>query len=169
MKKLQTIFIPLILLIILVGAKAPNPPAKSSSLEIKGYVYIGDDKVNDAEVRLYQDNKIVQKAITKKSKFQFILFSDMRYMVEVHKEGYVTERIQISTKEKTEFAGKYLYEFKVDLMSLKKFKGVDISSLDFPTAIIKYDAKEGEYLHDLSYSQQVKDELKKLKTEAKKK
>ncbi len=169
MKKVKALIPLLTLLVILSGAKAPNPPAKASSLEIKGYVFKGDEKVSDARVSLYQNNQVVQKAITKKSKFQFILFSDMRYMVEISKEGCVTERIQISTKEKTEFSGKYLYEFKVDLMDLKKFKGVDISDLDFPTALIKYDTKEGEYLHDLSYSQQVKDELKKLKAEARKK
>ena len=169
MKKVKTLMPLLVLLIIICGAKAPNPPAKASSLEIKGYVYHNDEKVSDAEVRLYQNNRVVQKAITKKSKFQFILFSDMRYMVEIIKDGFVTERIQISTKEKTEFSGKYLYEFKVDLMELKKFKGVDISDLDFPTALIKYNAEEGEYLHDVAYSQQVKDQLKKLKAEAKKK
>lgn len=169
MKKVKTLIPLLVLLIILSGAKAPNPLSKASSLEIKGYVYHNDDKVSDAEVRLYQNNRVVQKATTKKSKFQFILFSDMRYMVEIIKEGFVTERIQISTKEKTEFSGKYLYEFKVDLMELKKFKGVDISDLDFPTALIKYNAEEGEYLHDVTYSQQVKDQLKKLKAEAKKK
>jgi len=169
MKKVKTLIHLLVLLIIICGAKAPNPPTKASSLEIKGYVYHNDEKVSDAEVRLYQNNRVVQKAITKKSKFQFILFSDMRYMVEIIKDGFVTERIQISTKEKTEFSGKYLYEFKVDLMELKKFEGVDISDLDFPTALIKYNAEEGEYLHDVAYSQQVKDQLKKIKAEAKKK
>ena len=88
-------------------------------------------------------------------------------MIEVAKAGSITERIQISTKEKTEFGGKYLYEFRVDLMKASKFKGVDISNLDFPTAIIKYDAEEGEYLHDADYGRQVKADLKKLKTEAK--
>lgn len=169
MKKVKTL-IPLVaLLLILSGAKAPNSPAKTSSLQLKGHVLKNDEKVNDAGVRLYQNNKIVQKAMTKKGKFEFILFSGMEYMVEVFKPGCVTERIQISTKEKTEFTGKYTYEFQVDLMDLSKFKGVDISDLDFPTALIKYNAEEGEYLHDLSYSQQVKNELKKLKSEAKNK
>lgn len=169
MRKVHSLASVLILFVILVSARAPYAPAKSSSLEIKGYVFKGDEKVSDAQVSLYQNNQIVQKAITKKSKFQFILFSDMRYMVEISKDGCVTERIQISTKEKTEFSGKYLYEFKVDLMDLKKFEGVDISDLDFPTALIKYNSEEGEYLHDVAYSKQVKDELKKLKAEVKKK
>jgi len=139
---------------------------KASSLVIKGYVFEGNEKVDGALVKLYQNNKVVQMTKTKKSKFQFILFSGMRYMVEIIKPGSITERIQISTEEKTQFGGKYLYEFKVDLMSVNKFKGVDISNLDFPTAIIKYNKDDGEYKHDAAYSKQVKLELKKLRAEA---
>ncbi|MBL4593112.1 MAG: hypothetical protein JKX68_04755 [Flavobacteriales bacterium] len=140
---------------------------KVSSLEIKGYVYENDEKVDEALVKLYQNNKIVQMTKTKKSKFQFILFSGMQYMVEIDKPGAISERIQISTKERTEFGGKYTYEFRVDLMKASKFKGVDISNLDFPTALIKYNADEGEYMHDMAYGKQVRAELKKLRQEAK--
>ena len=169
MKKVYSLTSVLILLIILIGAKPPYAPAKSSSLEIKGYVIKDDVKINDAGVRLYQNNQIVEKAMTKKGKFEFILFSDMEYMVEIFKPGCITERIQISTKEKTEFSGKYTYEFQVDLMDLRKFKGVDISDLDFPTALIKYNSEEGEYMHDVPYSRTVKKELTRLRAEAKKK
>ncbi|PJB15165.1 MAG: hypothetical protein CO118_04770 [Flavobacteriales bacterium CG_4_9_14_3_um_filter_32_8] len=142
---------------------------KTSSLEIKGYIFQSDVKIDNALVKLYQNNKIVQLVNTKKgNKFQFILFSGMMYMVEVEKAGFITEKIQISTKVNTEFYGKYLYEFKVDLMNENKFKGVDISNLDFPTALIKYNTDEGEYMHDEAYSKYVSAELKKLKEEAKK-
>ena len=142
---------------------------KTSSLEIRGYIFKNEEKIDNALVKLYQNNKIVQLVNTKKgNKFQFILFSGMMYMVEVEKVGFITEKIQISTKENTEFNGKYLYEFKVDLMNENKFKGVDISNLDFPTALIKYNADEGEYMHDVVYSQFVSAELKKLKEAAKK-
>ena len=170
MKKIKLLSILFILFIALSSAIKPVLlPEKSSSLEIKGYVFEEDKKVDDALVKLYQNNKIVQMTKTKKSKFQFILFTGMQYMVEVIKEGSVSERIQISTKEKTEFGGKYTYEFRVDLMKADKFKGVDISNLDFPTAIIKYDAEEGEYMHDEAYSKEVRLDLKKLKQEAKSK
>ncbi len=157
-------------LVILLSAKNHLMlTEKTSTLEIKGYVYQNDEKAEDAEVRLYQNNKVVQRINIKKGgKFQFILFSGLAYMVEIIKEDYVTERIQISTKEKTEFNGKYLYEFRVDLKDIKSFKGVDISNLDFPTALIKYNAEEGEYMHDAVYTEKVRLELKKLKAEAKK-
>ena len=166
MKEVKLYSILIVLFAVLVSAKAPTP-AKSSSLQIKGYVFKDDKKLDNAKVKLYQNNKIVQIAKTKNSKFEFILFSDLRYMVEVSMDGCVTERIQISTLEKTEYAGKYLYEFRVDLMDLSEFKGVDISDLDFPTALIKYNSEEGEYLHDEDYSKSVRKQLKALQTEAK--
>lgn len=162
-----------ILLVLFIGlssaVKTTELAVKTSSLEIKGYVYEKDEKVDVALVKLYQNNKVVQMVKTKKSKFQFILFSGMKYMVEIQKAGSVTERIQISTEEETQFGGKYLYEFRVDLMALSKFKGVDISDLDFPTALIKYDKDEGEYMHDAAYTKQVKSDLKKLREEARSK
>lgn len=164
------LFLLLVLPLVLLSAKNHLILAeKTSTLEVKGYVYENDEKAEDAEVRLYQNNKIVQRINIKKGgKFQFILFSGLAYMVEIEKADYVTERIQISTKEKTEFSGKYLYEFRVDLKDIKSFKGVDISNLDFPTALIKYNAEEGEYLHDAVYTEKVRLELKRLKAEAKK-
>jgi len=168
MKKVKTLSILLLLLVVLSSAvKSVIYYPKASSLEIKGYVFEEDKKVDGAMVKLYQNNKIVQITKTKKSKFQFILFAGKQYMVEVDKPGSVSERIQISTKEPTEFGGKYTYEFRVDLIDATKFEGVDISNLDFPTAIIKYDLEEGEYMHDANYSKQVKADLKKIKMEAK--
>lgn len=167
MKKVKILSVLLVLFIALSSAvKTTSFAVKTSSLEIKGYVYEKDVKVDGALVKLYQNNKVVQMVKSKKSKFQFILFSGMKYMVEIQKAGSITERIQISTEEETQFGGKYLYEFKVDLMSASKFKGVDISELDFPTALIKYDKDEGEYAHDVAYSKQVKLDLKKIREEA---
>ncbi len=167
MARVKLIVVLSLMFLVFSGAKPLKYSAKTSSLVIKGYVFKQGEKIETASVKLFQNNKVVQLTSSKKGKFQFILFSDMEYMVEVSTKGCVTERIQISTKEKTEFAGKYTYEFKVDLMGLSKFKGIDIASLDFPTAVIKYDKEEGEYLHDKTYSQSVKKELKRLKEEAK--
>jgi len=170
MTRFKVFFTLLVFLIVFSAAIKPAlMPGKTSSLEIRGYVYQDDEKVDKAMVKLYQNNKIVQMAKTKKSKFQFILFRGNQYMVEIDKVGFISERIQISTMERTEFGGKYLYEFRVDLIKASKFKGVDISNLDFPTAIIKYNPDEGEYMHDEEYSKKVRADMRKLKLEAKSK
>ena len=170
MFRIKVFFWLLVLFVVLSAAIKPTLYfEKSSTLEIKGYVFHDNNKVDGATVKLYQNNKIVNIAKTKKSKFQFVLFSGERYMVEVIKPGAFTERIQFSTVEKTEFEGKYTYEFRVDLMNESEFEGVDVSNLDYPTAIIKYDKEEGEYIFDAAYSQQVKADLRKMKNELKSK
>jgi hypothetical protein len=165
------IFSGLLLVFVFISAAIPSRSyfAKVTTLEIKGYVFEDDEKIDGALVKLYQNNKMVRMMKTKKSKFQFVLFSGERYMVEVVKAGSFTERIQFSTIEKTEFEGKYSYEFRVDLVKEIEFEGVDVSNLDYPTAIISYDKEEGEYLYDREYSRQVKADLKKMKIEIKNK
>lgn len=136
---------------------------KASVLELSGYVMKDDKKVEGSLVKLYQNNVIVSKMLTKSNaRFKFLLFSDNEYMVEVTKEGDMEERVYINTKSAVDLDDKYFFEFIVDLTDADKYKNIDASSLDFPTAIIKYDAGEDEYVHDKGYSQQVRNDLKKM-------
>jgi len=143
-------------------------PSKSSVLELKGVVAYNETKAEKANIKLYQGNNVVGRHSTKKNgKFQFVLFSNFEYMIEIEKSGFITERISISTiNDGKGMRNSYLFEFWVDLMSESEFKGVDVSSLDFPTALIKYNYEEDEYIHDKEYSNQVKKDLFKLKERA---
>lgn len=61
---------------------------KPSILEMSGYVLKEDKKMEGALVKLYQNNTIVNKMLTKSNaRFKFLLFSDNEYMIEVSKEG----------------------------------------------------------------------------------
>ncbi len=136
-------------------------------LEIKGHVNHNEKSIEKVMVVLYQNNKAVNKLFTKKNgKFQFVLFSNINYTIEVSKNSFINEKIQISTKNNKANRGKYFYEFKIDLTKRSKFKGVDISSLDFPTALIEYNPSKGEYEHNKKYAKYVKSEFKKLKETA---
>lgn len=135
-----------------------------SVLDVSGYVLLDNNKVEGAIVKLYQDNIIVDKLITKKNgKFRFLLFSNFEYMLEISKPECVSERIYVNTKNEGDMDDKYYFEFVADLMKLKEFEGVNMSNLDYPTAIIKYDFDEDEYVHDKVYSKNVKADLRKMK------
>lgn len=135
-----------------------------SVLDVSGYVLLDNNKVEGAIVKLYQDNIIVDKLITKKNgKFRFLLFSNFEYMLEISKPECVSERIYVNTKNEGDMDDKYYFEFVADLMKLKEFEGVDMSNLDYPTAIIKYDFDEDEYVHDKVYSKNVRADLRKMK------
>lgn len=138
-----------------------------SILDISGYILMDDKKVEGAMVKLYQDNLIVDKMSTKKNgKFRFMLFSNSEYMIEISKPDCVAERVYVSTKNEGTMDDKYYFEFIADLMKLKEFDGVDVSNLDFPTAIIKYDKGDDEYVHDKVYSRNVRADLRAMKEKA---
>jgi hypothetical protein len=152
--------------LILLSAFSSIISVNPSILDASGYVLEDDKKVEGAIVKLYQDNLIVDKLSTKKNgRFRFMLFSDMEYMIEIDKTDCVKERIYLSTKNGGDLADKYYFEFVVDLMKLKEFEGIDVSNLDFPTAIISYDADADEYVHDKMYSKSVRADLRKMKEE----
>lgn len=144
--------------------------ASPSVLDMSGYVLYGEKKVEGALVKLYENNVIVNKMQTKaNSRFRFLLFSNNEYMIEISKQGFMDERVYINTKSNGDMDDKYFFEFIVDLVNENKYKNVDASSLDFPTAIIKYDLGEDDYVHDKGYSQQVRNDLKKLNEQINKK
>jgi hypothetical protein len=137
---------------------------KPSILEIRGYVNHGEVEIEKAIVLLYQNNKIVKKINTKKNgKFQFLLFRDLKYTIEVLKEGFVDERIDIYTKTSTDFSNKkYLYEFAIDLMKSDGFNGLGLTAFDFPSAKIIFSIEDDEYIYDSWYNKRVKTKIKKL-------
>lgn len=144
--------------------------AKPSVLDMSGYILYNDKKVEGALVKLYENNVIVNKMQTKaNARFRFMLFSNNEYMIEVSKIGFMDERVYINTKTNADLLDKYFFEFIVDLVDENKYKNVDASSLDFPTAIIKYDVGEDDYVHDKGYSLQVRNDLKKLNEQINKK
>lgn len=161
-----TVLVLLVTLISFVSKMGVKP----SVLEMSGYVLKDEKKIEGALVKLYQNNTIVNKALTKSNaRFKFLLFSDNEYMIEVSKAGMMDERVYINTKNTGDLDDKYFFEFIIDLIDADKYKNVDASSLDFPTAIIKYDAGEDEYVHDKGYTMQVRNDMKKMNEQLNKK
>jgi hypothetical protein len=170
MKKFLTYTTIAFFLVVGLSSFVKNYMAKPSVLDMSGYVLFNDKKVEGALVKLYENNIVVNKMQTKSNaRFRFMLFSNNEYMIEISKQGYMDERVYINTKTNADLLDKYFFEFIVDLVDENKYKNVDASSLDFPTAIIKYDAGEDDYVHDKGYSQQVRNDLKKLNDQINKK
>lgn len=169
MKKI-VVLAALLISMVTLSSFAKYLAVKASVLEMSGYILKDEKKVEGSLVKLYQNNVIVNKMLTKSNaRFKFLLFSDNEYMIEVSKDGFMEERVYINTKSAANLDDKYFFEFIVDLVDANKYKNVDASNLDFPTAIIKYDAGEDEYVHDKGYTQQVRNDLKKMNDQLSKK
>jgi hypothetical protein len=133
-------------------------------LLIRGFVSYGNQDIDSSLVLLYQNDKIVKKVQTERySEFQFLLFRDSKYMIEIHKEGFIVERILIS-KESTDFSDrKYTFDFCVDLMNVNDFAGLGITAFDFPTAKINFCCDDNDYIYDVAYDKKIKAKIDKLK------
>jgi hypothetical protein len=165
MKTIITVFI--ITLLILLGNE--NLKAQKtygpSVLEVKGYVYEGDEKMDGALVQLYQNEKVVKKILTKgNAKFEFILFKGLRYKIDIAKDGFVKEFIIIATKNSPDFSNKkYIFEFAVDLKKVEQFEGLGFTAFDYPSAKINYSVEDNEYVYDRFYDKMIKIRIAKLK------
>jgi len=146
---------------MIAGADAKN------ILEIRAHVIYRDSKIEGAVIKLFQENLVVKKYVTKSNgKFKFLLFGESEYMIEVSKDKFVTERISINTKVDGPIFANPMFQFSIDLMKASKFEGIDLSRMDFPTALIKYDRKLEDYSYDKAYAKYVKGEINQLKQEA---
>lgn len=118
----------------------------------KGKVYCGDDKGEKVLVSLYDGNKKVSSYKTSgNGKFIMDLSRNRNYTVEFDKPGYVTKRVSIDTRivNPMHYPKK---TFKFDVSLIEEKEGVDYSTLDFPMALIEFEAEEMAFDYNLEYT-----------------
>lgn len=151
---------------LLAGGFTTSEP-DSFLLNVFGFIYNKDERVREAKVVLYDGNRIVETVETKKNgKFLFQLNRNRDYTIEIIKDEFVTKRISISTK--VPYGVGWLPDFSFDtaLMKVSKFRGIDISDLDFPSALIAYDKDDNEMDFSKTYSKLYKAQVKELLLQA---
>ena len=77
-------------------------------------------------------------------------------------EGMVTKRISVNTQIDKKNARPIPFECYVDLVGEDRFEGKDISNLDFPVAMVQYNAKKRLFEPSLGYSMNMLKEYDKL-------
>jgi hypothetical protein len=114
-------------------------------------------KVKNASIKIYKENEVLVDAQTKKNgKVTFEIALGAYYTLEISKDGYITKRIAIKAYDKY---AKPIYDalpfkFATELIKLKK--NVNLDDLEFPVAILEYDASKDEFEFVRSYTQQMK-------------
>ena len=142
-------------------------PGKGGDIRIKGTVTCGFEEEAIVTITIYLENDIAATYETSKNgKFKFDLLTNQYYMIEFSKEDYITKRISVNTNLPSFDTYVPDFEFYAQLHHKKEFQGVDVSILDFPSALIHYGKKEGEMIYNVAYSEQVQDQVRLLKTEA---
>lgn len=102
-----------------------------------------------------------QKAYSnKKGKCLIKLPLDKTYKIEVSKKGFVTKFIEVNTK--IPFGTNTDFGFSFDIDLLENINRLDVSVLKKPIAKVLYDNLKGQFEYDVSYTNRINSELKKM-------
>lgn len=120
-----------------------------------GMVKSDGAKLDSCTVIVYLNNESVHSAVTGRSgKYELLLKQDQEYGIVFQREGFVPKRIMIDTHAKIapeKFASLSL-AMVINLIKADKFDGANTDALDFPFAIMKYDAKLNGFGEDQAYT-----------------
>ena len=130
-------------------------------LEVNGIALSNKIPLDGVNVKLYMENEEMELIeITSVEhhdhSFTLKLQKDSYYTIEISKPGYLTRLVSISTKLPKDVKIKpiFIFEFEVDMP--KEQTVADDYYLDFPIALIDFDAKKGVFVSHGKYTAHIK-------------
>jgi hypothetical protein len=135
---------------------------KPGFLPVFGMVTLNGSKVKTARVNVYDGNQLAMEVATsKKGEFVTELALNKHYTLEFMADGAVTKRIAINTYVENKNAAPVPFDCFVNLVHMEQVAGKDISTLDFPVAMVKYNEKKRAFEPQLGYSMNMMKEYNK--------
>lgn len=161
-----TICLSLLLIAFSIDVKASN----SSSIKgvpILGIVTEEGKKCKDAHVEVFDGNVVVQEFQTPANgKFKLTLEFNHYYTLKISKDGMVPKILSVDTRVKSTRISVPVYECDIDLIPSSLFIGMNTSILDFPMAIVRYNRRKGEFIHDEDYTAHMRSAYEELLQES---
>lgn len=149
--------------------KADSAKAKEHYLEIKATVRQSKGEEKDAEAKpldsvlitIYNgDIPYTELWTNKKGKCTFKLPLDKNLSIVVSKKGFVTKSISVNSK--APFDDRDAFNFSCDVDIFEEINGLDVTVLQSPIARITYSPSLATFQYDISYTNKVNVELKKM-------
>lgn len=150
-------------------SKADSTKAKDQYLEIKATVRQskGEDKEAESKpldsvlVTIYNGDIPYSEIWTnKKGKCSFKLPLEKSLTIQVSKKGFVTKSILVNTK--VPYDDRDAFNFSCDVDIFEEIDGLDVTVLKSPIAKITYSPSLATFQYDISYTNKVNVELKKM-------
>jgi hypothetical protein len=150
-----------------------QPALKAQEKDIL-YKFIGivssqEVAIEEAEIRVFEDNEVLQTLYTdKKGKFEIVLLKGSVFTVEVSKSGFYTKRLVFSTVVENGVKKLAPLKFDVEMIDEAVYRTTEkenpeaTSILDFPSVIFEYDSDLGDFNYREAYSKHILDEIKKI-------
>lgn len=144
-----------------IGANGPNADS-SICLEIEGIVLNANDgAIKTCTVELLCASRVEQSIQLKdgKKKVKFLLKKNATYTIRITKKEHVTKLICIDTRIKKNTEDLYSFSFETSLLPESIIDKENRDYLDFPVALIYYDARKDHFTHDKDYANRIKKEI----------
>lgn len=113
-------------------------------------------------VKVIQDNKVVdQRMLASKEKFKLYLKKDNWYTIRIEKEGFIPRLVSINTALPQNARKNSLYRFQFDmhLFSEAFARYFEADDIDFPIALISYDADKRLFDYDKNYTAEIQSKM----------
>jgi len=150
---MRYVYILLAAIVVLSSAQVQaQPESKSGFLPVFGTITKGGKKAKEAKIRVYEGNNLwTEFEANSKGNFESMLELNKYYTFEFISDGAVTKRIAVNTSVENKGLAAIPFKCFVDLVPDEKVEGSDTSTLDFPVAIVRYNAKKRVFEPDLEY------------------
>lgn len=122
-------------------------------LPVHGAVLADGKKADEVTVRLYKDNEVVgDLPVEKNGTFIAELDIDQVFTLLIMKPGYQNEMLTVDTTLPEGMVEYPAYECTVNMDPASKYAGKEEGFyLDFPAAIVRYNAEKGGFYHSENY------------------
>ena len=118
-------------------------------------MFLENAKGGEVTVNLYDDNTVISTFTTEKNaRFAIDAPIAKHYTVELVKEGFVTKRVIINTKQVYK-SKERVEDFDFNVHLIHEEQEVDYSILDFPMALIEYKKSIKGFEYNKKYTRQM--------------
>lgn len=129
--------------------------------KIYGKYMVNGGSVLGAKISIEKNGVRVKVLEQDKSKFEFPLEYDCDYVFSFMKDGYVTKKVQVSTKVPKEKQSLEFESFKFDVEIFKQYPGVNTVIYNQPVGKIRFNDVLNEFDYDTDYTKSIQSEINK--------
>jgi hypothetical protein len=137
--------------------------------KIYGKYMVNGGSVLGAQIKIEKNGVQVKLVEQDKSKFEFPLEYDCDYVFSFMKDGYVTKKVQVSTKVPKEKQTLEFESFKFDVEIFKQYESVNTVIYNQPVGKIRFNDVLNEFDYDTDYTKSIQSEINKADEELKEK
>ncbi|HRG58395.1 MAG TPA: hypothetical protein PK323_05515 [Bacteroidia bacterium] len=129
--------------------------------KIYGKYMVNGGSVLGAKISIEKNGVRVKVLEQDKAKFEFPLEYDCDYVFSFMKDGYVTKKVQVSTKVPKEKQSLEFESFKFDVEIFKQYPGVNTVIYNQPVGKIRFNDVLNEFDYDTDYTKSIQSEITK--------